>query len=344
MPTWGEILPELKETQRQIQSGQYPPDSSSFDIVRRKYLSRLAQPTGRSVIPYASKWTQWAPGIPPELVSIGIEDVQGFMEVMHQLPEGGLDLVLHSPGGSAEAAEAIVKYLRSKFNDIRVFVPHVAMSAATMLCCAANRIIMGKHSYLGPIDPQFIIQTELGRTSVAAHAIEEQFQKAKTEIQAQPSTLPAWLPILRQYGPALIVQCQLARDLSEKLVADWLSQYMFARRRNRSVRGKNIAAKLADHANFKSHSRFIDRQQAKQFGLVIDDLEEDQKPQDATLTVFHAMTHTFNGTPTVKMIENHTGKAFLKMQQLQQPVSFPLPIRPIPTMPSLAATASDTVK
>jgi ClpP class serine protease len=42
------------------------------------------------------------------------------------------------------------------------------MSAATMLACSANKIVMGKHSFLGPIDPQFIIQTELGRASVAA--------------------------------------------------------------------------------------------------------------------------------------------------------------------------------
>ena len=39
----------------------------------------------------------------------------------------GLDLVLHTPGGSPAAAEAIVNYLRAKFgNDIRVIVPQLA--------------------------------------------------------------------------------------------------------------------------------------------------------------------------------------------------------------------------
>src|SRR5258708_34858750 len=41
-------------------------------------------------------------------------------------------------------------------------------------------------------DPQFIIQTELGRASVAAHAIEEQFALAKAEIQKQPRR-KSWL-------------------------------------------------------------------------------------------------------------------------------------------------------
>ncbi len=34
------------------------------------------------------------------------------MEVSHGLEGDGLDLILHSPGGSPEAAEAIVSYLR----------------------------------------------------------------------------------------------------------------------------------------------------------------------------------------------------------------------------------------
>jgi ClpP class serine protease len=219
MPTWGQVLVELQQTAQsvaqQIQAAQLPPTASPFDIVRRKYLTALAARTGRPVILYASKWTQWAPGIEPAMISIGPEDVHGFMEVMHGLPAGGLDLVIHLPGGSAESAESLVTYIRSKFTDVRVFVPHAAMSAATMLACSANRIVMGKHSFLGPIDPQFIIQTELGRASVAAHAIEEQFSLAKREIQENSALLPAWLPILRQYGPALIIQCQLARQLSE---------------------------------------------------------------------------------------------------------------------------------
>ena len=68
----------------------------------------------------------------------------------------GLDLILHTPGGFPEAAESIVKYLRSKFStNIRVIVPHLSMSAGTMIACAGKEIVMGKHSSLGPIDPQF---------------------------------------------------------------------------------------------------------------------------------------------------------------------------------------------
>ena len=79
--------------------------------------------------------------------------------------KNGLDLLMHSPGGSPDAAEAVVNYLRSKFTDIRVIIPQAAMSAATMLACAANRIVMGKHSSLGPIDPQFFHADDHGNRS-----------------------------------------------------------------------------------------------------------------------------------------------------------------------------------
>ena len=122
------------------------------------------------------------------------------------------------------------------------------MSAATMLACSANRIVMGRHSFLGPIDPQFIVQTDLGRASVAAHAIEEQFALAKEECRKQPGLLPAWVPILKQYGPALIVQCQLARQLSEDLVGDWLARYML----NGAPSAQQDAKRIAVHSVFSS--------------------------------------------------------------------------------------------
>jgi hypothetical protein len=331
MATWGQILHELKTA---MASGAAAPGVSPFDWVRRKYLAALAKETGRNVVLYATRWTQ-PPIQEPELVSITPEDVQGFMEAVHGLPvSDGLDLVLHSPGGSPEATEALVVYLRSHFKNIRVIIPHAAMSAATMVACAADRIVMGTHSFLGPIDPQFILQTEVGRAAVPAHAILEQFELAKKECK-DTSLLPSWLPILRQYGPALVVQCQLAQSLSQSLVAEWLARYMFAYHTDGATRADTTAKALADHASFKSHGRFIGRDQARTLGLIVDDLESAAGVEDAVLSAFHATTHTFNATPAVKIIENHQGKAFIKAQQVLQ-VQVPAPFQgPPPVVPAV---------
>ncbi len=49
---------------------------------------------------------------------------------------------------------------------------------------------------------------------------------AKRECQ-DPAKLGAWLPMLSQCGPDLLVQCQNASDLSKELVEGWLKTYMF---------------------------------------------------------------------------------------------------------------------
>src|SRR5579885_82016 len=115
MPTWGEIAKE-------IAAAQVPGKSPDFDSVRRKYLIQLNAYTKRAVILYSTRFVN--PGnASPDVLSINDEDLQGLMEVIHGIACKELDLILHSPGGQIDAAEAIVIYLRQKFSHIRVIVP-----------------------------------------------------------------------------------------------------------------------------------------------------------------------------------------------------------------------------
>ncbi|RLF69028.1 MAG: serine protease [Thermoplasmata archaeon] len=307
MPTWGGILEELKKLR---EKGTPIP----FDLIRRKYLRRLNRYTKRNVVIYMSQWSQ--PGAnDPENISINEEDIQGLMEVVHGLKGTKLDLIIHSPGGSAEATEAMVNYLRTKFTDIRVIIPQAAMSAATMLACCADEIVMGKHSSLGPIDPQMLVYTQFGPKYVPAEAILDQFDLAKKECK-DPENLGTWMPILSQYGPALLIECRNAQDLSISLVSEWLERYMFKNEANSKKNAEEIALYLSAHREFKSHGRHICREKARDsIGLKITNLEDDQVFQDLVLSVFHATTHTFSGTPAVKIIENHNGKAFVKIER-----------------------------
>lgn len=318
MPTWGQILKEINDLGSQLSQNGAPPPISPYDIIRRKYLTDLVTKTGRPVILYATAWTTGR-SVSPEMISIGNEDTHALMETVHGIAGPSLDLILHSPGGSPSAAEAMVHYLRTRFNDIRVIVPNMAMSAATMLACAADCVMMGKHSFLGPIDPQLIMQTALGQRAVPAQAIVAQFKRAMEEC-ADPVKLRAWLPMLNQYGPDLLVTCQNASDLSEQLVTTWLETYMFRGEADANTRAASIASWLAGHDNFKNHGRPIARDALKARGLKIADLEQDQEIQDLVLSIFHATIHTFSGTPAVKIVENHLGKAYMKMANVMQAV------------------------
>jgi len=337
MPTWGEILTEINSAAQLLHTQGAPP-TSAFDLVRRKYLGLVAAQTHRPTILYATAWLS-NPNAPAPLVSMSDDDMHGFMEAVHGLAGSNLDLILHSPGGSASSAEQIVKYLRTKFDHIRIIVPHMAMSAATMVACGADQIVMSKHSFLGPIDPQLIMQTALGPRSIPAQAILEQFERALQDA-ADPAKLRAWAPMLAQYGPDLLVTCQNAAKLSKELVSEWLNTYMFRGQPDGETKGEAIARWLSDHAQFKTHARPISRDDLLAKGLIIHSLEQNQTEQDLFLSIHHATAHTFNGTPAVKIIENNLGKAYVRTINVLQPVQFipaPMPQQP-PTPPASPPT------
>ena len=304
MPTWGEILAELNSTLT-------PQGRPDFDIVRRKYLRQMHELTGRGTILYATAWLESRP-IPPAEVQVGLPDVQGLMEAVSNISEKQLDLIIHSPGGSAEAAESLVDYLRQRFDHIRVFVPLAAMSAATMMALSADEVVMGQHSQLGPIDPQFIISTPEGPRSAPAKAILNQFDLAKRECRV-PENLAAWMPILRTYAPGLLTQCQDSQRLASDMVAGWLESFMFAGDENAKERSKAISEWFADYESFQSHGRRVGRDQAREVGVKVVNLEDDDRLQDAVLSVHHATMHTFANTLAQKIIENHRGRAWVRI-------------------------------
>jgi hypothetical protein len=54
MPSWGEILKEVQRSAEERQArGEQGPD---FDAIRRRYLTRLYEVTGRPVILYSTDW------------------------------------------------------------------------------------------------------------------------------------------------------------------------------------------------------------------------------------------------------------------------------------------------
>lgn len=304
MPTWGQILNELNRSTAPGGSGH------DFDGIRRKYLTALHDLTGRAVILYATAYTE-SRSIPPADLQIGPADVMGFMEACSGVSERQLDLILHSPGGSAEATESVVEYLRKRFDHVRVLVPVAAMSAATMLALSANEIVMGQHSQLGPIDPQFILSTPEGPRTAPAKAILNQFELAKAQCK-DPSNLPAWLPILRSYAPGLLTQCEQSRSLAVGMVSSWLKRFMLAGEPDADRKAEEIAAWFADYDAFQSHGRRVGLEQAIQKGVKVTALEADPRLQDAALSVHHATMHTFSGTRASKIIENHHGRAWIR--------------------------------
>jgi len=305
MPSRNEVLEEITKTKGGAQ-----------DTIRRKYLKDLSEYTNRDVIIFSSAFSSIkVQNLPPFLISITNEDVQGFMSALHGLKNDQLDIILHSPGGSLEAAEQIVNYLREKYSHIRVIIPQNAMSAATMIACAADVIVMGKHSAIGPIDPQITIPTETGHFTAPAQSILDEFELAKEEIKKDPQTAPIWVRRLDKYPIGFLKVCENTINLSQEIVENWLKTWMFKDDLEKDDKAKEIAEWLSKTNLHKTHSRPINMKEAKNKGLIIEALEDDNKLQDKVLSVFHAAMATHLFSNCVKFIENQNGQgAFLNVE------------------------------
>lgn len=286
------------------------------DFLRRKYLQTLEKHSKRDTIVYASAYASGKPGLPPFSVMVSTDDIQGFMAAMHGLRRKELDLILHSPGGSLEAAEQIVNYLRAKYDHIRVIVPQNAMSAATMISCAADIIVMGKQSAIGPIDPQITFPTQHGPFTAPAQSLLDDFELAKVEVTANPQVAPLWVSKMRDYPPGIFNICRDTISIAKEKVAFWLESYMFKGEADGKQKAASIAHWLGDAHNHKTHGHPISFDEAQAQGLKVERLEDDQVLQERVLSVFHATAVTFSVTQCAKMIENHNGKGwFVQVQE-----------------------------
>lgn len=99
-----------------------------------------------------------------------------------------LHLIIHSPGGRVDATTKIARYLRQNFDEIEAFVPYEAASGGTVLCLAANSIIMGRTSNLTPIDPQVLYKGERISAVSYEQAIKDMMKKYST---SSPAEIPS---------------------------------------------------------------------------------------------------------------------------------------------------------
>lgn len=288
MAGWDDILRELGDTPSQI------------DFVRRRYMKRLSELTGRNVIAYYSGFLTPKGG---NGLDINDRDMNGFMNAVRGMDcKKGLDLILHTPGGDPTAAEAIVSYLKEKFDkDIRIIVPQIAMSAGTMIACSGKEIIMGRQSSLGPIDPQF--------SGIAAHNIRAEFEEAKEDLRDNPEHAQYWAIKLQQYPAAFMKTAIDAIELSEELVKTWLSDVML---KGQVEKIEKAVAFLSSHEASKVHARHYNHEECRQNGLKISLLEDDDELQDAVLSVHHCFMVTFEQTSAVKIIANNAQKDYIQ--------------------------------
>ncbi len=86
---------------------------------------------------------------------------------------------------------------------------------------------------------------------------------------------------------------------------------MFAGEVDAEDKANSICRQLNNHSTTYAHSRHIHMDKARDIGLKISSLEDDQVLQDLVLTIHHSFMHTFGSSTAAKIIENHNGSSMV---------------------------------
>lgn len=253
----------------------------------------IEQLRGRPLIVYFSKFIV-PKGVTP---SISMEDIEGFTDLVNSVNNSeSVDVLIHSPGGSADVTERIVNILQTKFKEVHFLIPHSAYSAATMLALSGDSITIHPSATLGPIDPQI--------DGIPARSIKRGFENAKSKIKDEgPQVLPAYIPLIQKYTLHLLEICEDAEKLSKELVHDWLKAKML------KGKDKTEIEKVVDYFSaydvHLTHSRPLLFDKLKGFGLPI--AIPEKKLQDLLWEIYLHVSGFLNSTPWYKLYENTHG-------------------------------------
>lgn len=262
---------------------------------------------GKDIIVYASDITNKtnAP------VSIDFSDILPFQDQLANLNGKAIDVILETPGGFAEVVEDLVRLLRSKYEHVGIIIPGTAKSAGTIFSMAADEILMGTASSLGPIDAQMMTNGK----RFSADAFLEGLDKIKAEVVKIGKLNPAYIPILQSISPGEIQGCENAQNFSRTLVTQWLTQYKFKFWETHSSTGKpvsqeekerqarKIADKLCKHSDWLTHGRSITIPDLAAMGLKITDYTKTPALNEAITKYYTLLRMSLDMTNIFKILE-----------------------------------------
>lgn len=215
-------------------------------------------------------------------VMISSLDIGSFHNILSSIKKAEeLNVILHSPGGDGTVIEKMIEMCRDhlpmKGGKLRVIVPNIAKSAATVFALGADSIIMSYSSELGPIDPQVLVSNGGVASYVSASAyvrardtLTEDIAKA----QASGGSTTALLTQLASLNVPFVFEMDSQIQFAENTATRLLSKYMFKDKyksdAEREKKARELAGMLLSKATFPSHAHFISAKTARAMGLSVE--------------------------------------------------------------------------
>lgn len=265
------------------------------------------------LIVYAAAIAKQVPAI-----SLSMDDYYTIFGLLRDAQTKNIDFYLETPGGSGEAAEEIVRFLRDKFDDVSFVISGEAKSAGTIMAMSANDILMTQSGSLGPIDAQI----KIGRASQSAYDYMEWVKDKRKEALKNGKLNPFDATMVAQISPGELNGVDNSLSFAKDLVIDWLPKYKFknwdiTETRKKKVtelmkkqRARSIVNRLVDHNKWRSHGRSIKICDLEAIGLRISKIDEDPILADLVYRIQTVIKMLFTTTNTFKILATESEKIF----------------------------------
>lgn len=236
--------------------------------LRLKLISEIAKKYGANVFTLITSFKSQT----AQMNDSDAEMLESMIAAEHQ--GGKLILIVNSPGGQALAAERIVNVCRAySEGQFEVIVPHMAKSAATMICFGASKIHMSKTAELGPVDPQIsYIDADENEKWISAEEYVRSYENLlKEACSGKPKRIEPYLQQLNRYDARYVERLKSVQKLSEDISIKLLKTGMM-----KSVAIKEIKRKInvfLSQLRTRTHGRMINHDEAAKCGLQIESID-----------------------------------------------------------------------
>lgn len=199
-----------------------------------------------------------------------------YDELTQKFPNGNdkLLVVISSSGGDIDAAFNLAKLLRRYGKEKLLFVvPRWAKSAATLVVCAGDEILMTPVAELGPLDPQITIhdKTENRKEHFSPLHIQSTLQLIAEQFKAGKTELASGL-LNRLQFPLTLGSFKKTLDVGKDYINKLLSTRMIG---DNASAIKKIADTLVE--GFAHHGACIMADEAMAIGLKVTELTGKQE-------------------------------------------------------------------
>jgi hypothetical protein len=185
------------------------------------------------------------------------------------------------------------------------------------MAMAADEILMGPTSALGPIDAQLFWQGK----RFSADALLEGFRKIKKEVEDSGVLNKAYIPMLQGISPGELQSAQNALDFATQLVTDWLARFKFKNWTQHSSTGQpvtdeekrnranQIADELCNHRKWLTHGRSIKLEDLQAMRLLVTDYSKDAKLSEA-INRYYTLLHMAFASNLYKLYETPSSQIY----------------------------------